>query len=115
MQLSAFKDKYTILEKVEEGSYGVIYKARNNLSKEIVAVKKFKTLNKVGLPISFVRERYIFEILNSKHLVKVMETFIGEEEPMMVMEWLTTNLDKIVSSKKKFAIKEVFYEILKGA
>jgi hypothetical protein len=40
--------------------------------------------------------------------VKVIETFIGEEEPMMVMEWLATNLDKIVASKKKFAVKEIF-------
>lgn len=79
MQLSAFKDKYTILEKLEEGSYGTVYKARNNQSKEIVAVKKFKSLNKVGLPISFVRERYIFEILTGEHLVKVIETFINED------------------------------------
>lgn len=60
MQAPSFKEKYTILEKMEEGSYGVIYKARNNQTKELVAVKKFKMLNQVGLPISFVRERYIF-------------------------------------------------------
>jgi serine/threonine protein kinase len=53
--------------------------------------------------------------LTGEHLVKVMETFIQEEEPMMVMEWLSISLDKIVIGKKKFAIKEVFYEILKGA
>lgn len=41
--------------------------------------------------------------------MRVLETFVGEEEPMMVMEWLTTNLDRIVASKKKFAIKEIFY------
>jgi hypothetical protein len=46
--------------------------------------------------------------------VKVIDTFVGEDEPMMVMEWLATNLDKIVMSKKKFAIKEIFQEILRG-
>ena len=59
----------------------------------------------MGLPISFVRERYILEILSAGHLVKVLDTFVGQDEPIMVMEWLTTNLDKIVTSKKKFAIK----------
>lgn len=38
-------------------------------------------------------------------MVRVIETFVGEDEPMMVMEWLTINLDKVVMSKKKFAIK----------
>lgn len=45
-------------------------------------------------------------------MVKVLDTFVGQDEPIMVMEWLTTNLDKIVTSKKKFAIKEIFQEIL---
>ena len=57
----------------------MVYRARNNQTKETVAVKKFKSLNKVGLPISFIRERYIFEILKGEHLVKVMETFVDEE------------------------------------
>lgn len=46
---------------------------------------------------------------------RVIETFANEEEPMMVMEWLTTNLDRIVTSKKKFAIKELFGEAVKAA
>lgn len=47
-------------------------------------------------------------------MVRVIDTFVCEDEPMMVMEWLTINLDKVVMGKKKFAIKEVFQEILKG-
>jgi cell division cycle 2-like len=60
MQGSAFKDRYTIMERVEEGAYGVVYRARDNTSKETVAVKKFKSVSKVGLPPSFVRERYFY-------------------------------------------------------
>jgi serine/threonine protein kinase len=105
MDTNSFNEKYVILEKAEEGSYGAVYKARNKHTKEIVAIKKFKSEGKVGLPISFVRERYIFEILSASHLVRVLEMFVGEEEPIMVMEWLTTSLDKIVTSKRKFAIK----------
>lgn len=63
----------------------------------------------MGLPISFVRERYILEILSGEHLVKVLDTFVGQEEPIMVMEWLTTSLDRVVRSKKKLAIKEIFH------
>lgn len=68
-------------------------------------MKRFKTLSKVGLPPSFVRERYFYEVLGGEHVPRVIETFVNEEEPMMVMEWLSTNLDRIVQSKKKFAIK----------
>ena len=59
MQGGAVGEKYVILEKVEEGSYGVIYRARSKETQETVAIKKFKCVGKVGLPISFVRERYV--------------------------------------------------------
>lgn len=93
----------------------MVYRARDNATKETVAVKKFKALSKVGLPPSFVRERYFYEILAGEHVPRVIETFVNEEEPMMVMQWLSTNLDRIVQSKKKFAIKELFGEAVKGA
>jgi serine/threonine protein kinase len=51
--------------------------------------------------------------LAGEHMVKAMEAFINREEPMMVMEWLSINVDKTVMSKKKLAVKAVFYEILK--
>ena len=48
-------DKYALLERVAEGSYGEVYKARDKLTKELVAVKRFKGSSRIGLPTSFVR------------------------------------------------------------
>ena len=34
--------KYEFLEIVGEGSYGIVYKCKNNLNNEIVAIKRLK-------------------------------------------------------------------------
>lgn len=39
------QDKYAKLEKIAEGSYGVIYKGRDNATNQLVTLKKFKKHN----------------------------------------------------------------------
>jgi cyclin-dependent kinase 2 len=38
-------DNYERIESIGEGTYGVVYKAKNRVSKEIVALKKIKLEN----------------------------------------------------------------------
>ena len=55
MQGQSLEHRYTLLERIEEGSYGTVYKAKNSSTGQIVAVKVFKGNPKLGLPVSFVR------------------------------------------------------------
>ena len=107
-------DKYALLERVAEGSYGEVYKARDKLTKELVAVKRFKGSSRIGLPTSFVREHYITTILTGKHLPKVLDVFPADDPPVMVMEWLSSTIEQVLKSKKKYAIKEFFLEIVQA-
>lgn len=91
-------DRYNLLERVAEGSYGEIYKAADKKSKEFVAVKRFKGKSKMGLPTSFVREHYILTIVTGKHIPKVIDTFAADDPPTIVMEWLTMNLEQLLKS-----------------
>jgi flagellar basal body-associated protein FliL len=39
---TSFKDKYQKIKKMGEGTYGTVYKAKNNITSQIVAIKKIK-------------------------------------------------------------------------
>ena len=58
------KDRYERLERIGEGTYGVVFKARDNVQKDIVAVKKIKLENDdEGVPSTAMREISILKEL----------------------------------------------------
>jgi serine/threonine protein kinase len=57
-------EKYERLENVGEGTYGVVYKARDTYTKELVAIKKIKLENEdEGVPSTALREISILKEL----------------------------------------------------
>lgn len=92
MEGAKLYDKYNLLERVAEGSYGEVYKAVDKNTKEWVAVKRFKGPPKIGLPTSFVREHYILTVLTGKPIPKVLDVFPAEDPPIIVIEWYTMSL-----------------------
>ncbi len=68
------RDKYEKMEKIGEGTYGYVYKARSANSKEIVALKKIKLENEdEGVPSTAMRE---ISILKELHHPNIVEYFI---------------------------------------
>ena len=65
------KDKYEKLEKIGEGTYGVVYKARDSVTKEIVALKKIRLENEdEGMPSTAMREISLLNELNHVNIVR---------------------------------------------
>ncbi|KAJ3190986.1 hypothetical protein HK101_008190 [Irineochytrium annulatum] len=67
-------DNYEKLNRIDEGSYGIVYRARERQTGEIVALKKLKLEKEVnGFPVTSLRE--IHTLLLSKHpnIVNVKE------------------------------------------
>ncbi len=53
--MNNFHDKYAKLEKVAEGTYGIVFKGKNKLTNKLCSIKKFKNVSKEGIPVSGVR------------------------------------------------------------
>lgn len=65
------KDVYERIEKIGEGTYGVVFKAANRLTKEIVALKKIRLENEdEGIPSTAMREISILKELKHANIVK---------------------------------------------
>jgi serine/threonine protein kinase len=52
---SPFAQKYIKTEKLAEGTYGIVWKARNTETGQFVAIKIFKNLSHEGMPVSAIR------------------------------------------------------------
>lgn len=85
-------DKYDKLEKVGEGTYGIVYKARDIQTNEIVALKKIKLENEdEGVPSTALREISILkELTPHPNIVKLIEVVYhpNEKKLILVFEFL---------------------------
>lgn len=70
---------YERLNQIEEGSYGVVYRARDKQTGDIVALKKLKLEEeKNGFPITALREVYALMSCRHENVVGVREVVVGD-------------------------------------
>ena len=63
--------QYEKLEKVGEGTYGVVYKARDRTTNQIVALKKIRLeQEEEGVPSTAIREISLLKELNNPNVVR---------------------------------------------
>ena len=68
---TSIKEKYEKREKVGEGTYGVVYKAIDTHTKDIVALKKIRLENEEeGMPSTAMREISLLNELKHGNIVK---------------------------------------------
>lgn len=64
-------EKYQKLEKIGEGTYGVVYKAKNRVSEEIVALKRIRLeAEDEGIPSTAIREISLLKELRHPNIVR---------------------------------------------
>lgn len=70
---------YERLNQIEEGSYGVVFRARDKQTGDIVALKKLKLdEEKNGFPITALREIYALMSCRHENVVGVREVVVGD-------------------------------------
>ena len=65
------KKAYQVLQKVGEGTYGIVYKARDMVTQKIVAMKKIRLESEEeGIPSTAIREVSILKELTHENVVQ---------------------------------------------
>lgn len=65
-------ERYEKLQRVGEGTYGVVYKARDRVSGEIVALKRIRLESEdEGIPSTAIREIALLKELQHPNVVKL--------------------------------------------
>lgn len=108
--------EYERLNKINEGTYGVVYKARDKKTGEIVALKKVKmdVRRDDGFPLTSLREINILSSLSHPSVVDVKEVVMDDFDGVyMVMEYLENDLKGLMDKMKQpFSIGEAKWLML---
>lgn len=79
LQSSRSVYSYERLNQIEEGSYGVVFRARDKQTGDIVALKKLKLdEEKNGFPITALREIYALMTCRHENVVRIREVVVGD-------------------------------------
>uniref|UniRef100_A0A7S0WV87 cyclin-dependent kinase n=1 Tax=Chlamydomonas leiostraca TaxID=1034604 RepID=A0A7S0WV87_9CHLO len=115
------KFKYERLGQLGSGSYGVVYKARNRETNEVLAIKKLKhTSDESGLPDSTIREICVLRELRHENVVQLVDIIstINSSHVYLVMECLDCDLryylDTCTDASDLAVIKSIVFQILRA-
>ncbi|KAL0905287.1 hypothetical protein M5K25_023696 [Dendrobium thyrsiflorum] len=104
-------DEFERLNKIDEGTYGVVYRARDKMTGEIVALKKVKMeKEREGFPLTSLREINILLSFHHPSIVDVKEVVVGSslDSIFMVMEYMEHDLKGLMETMKQpFSQSEV--------
>lgn len=104
-------EEFHCLNRIEEGTYGVVYRAKDKKTDEIVALKRLKMeKEKEGFPITSLRE--INTLLKAQHMniVTVREIVVGSniDKIYLVMDYVEHDLKSLMETMKQpFLVGEV--------
>ena len=100
MKSSAKIDRYEKLENIGEGTYGVVYKARDTQTGEIYALKKIKLeTEQEGIPSTAIREIALLKELQHPNIVRLVNVLHTDKKLTLVFEYLEFDLKKYMRAQ----------------
>ena len=111
-------DRYQKIEKIGEGTYGVVYKARDVVTNHTVALKKIRLEGEdEGVPPTAIREISVLREITHENIVKLIDIVHSEMKLYLIFEYLEKDLRKFTESCKNLSeelIKKLIHQILSG-
>lgn len=114
-------DDYIKIEKIGEGTYGVVYKGRNKKTGQAVALKKIRLENEEeGVPSTAIREISLLKELQHANIVCLEDVLMQENKLYLVFEFLSMDLKKYIDNipsgqhMEANLVKSYLYQILQG-
>ncbi|EIE18761.1 Pkinase-domain-containing protein [Coccomyxa subellipsoidea C-169] len=112
-------DKYEKGEKLGQGQFGVVYKARHKETGQIVAIKKIHLGNaKEGINMTALREIKLLRELESPYIVQLLDVFPHKRNLSLVYEFLDSDLECLIRDRATIIsaadVKSYMQMLLKG-
>ncbi|CAI0440392.1 unnamed protein product, partial [Linum tenue] len=119
---------YEKVEKIGEGTYGVVYKARDRITNETIALKKIRLEQEdEGVPSTAIREISLLKEMQHGNIIcglfgyRLQDVVHSEKRLYLVFEYLDLDLKKHMDSSPEFAkdpsivkVQTFLYQILRG-
>lgn len=100
-------DRFINLGTAGEGTYGVVYKARNKITGKNVALKRIKLekfYNKgdsEGVPSTAIREICLLKNLKHSAIVELLDVMYNTDKLFLVFEYLDLDLKKYIDNTRQ--------------
>ncbi|KAJ2947273.1 hypothetical protein O0L34_g16986 [Tuta absoluta] len=94
-------ENYSRVEKIGEGTYGVVYKAKDRTTGDQIALKKIKLENEPeGVPSTALREISVLRTLDHPAVVRLLDVVLADQKLYLVFEFLHMDLKRLMDLKK---------------
>jgi cyclin-dependent kinase len=112
-------ERYMKLEKIGEGTYGVVYKAKDRVTGEILALKKIRLeAEDEGIPSTAIREISLLKELQHENIVRLCDVVHTEKKLTLVFEYLDQDLKKYLDvcdgGLDQNTVRSFLYQLIKG-
>ncbi|KAJ1369835.1 Cell division protein kinase 1 [Parelaphostrongylus tenuis] len=98
-------DEFVKLDKIGEGTYGVVYKGKHKRTNKLVAMKKIRLEGEdEGVPSTAIREVSLLKELKHPNVVQLEDVIMQENRLYLIFEFLSMDLkrylDQLPTDKK---------------
>uniref|UniRef100_A0A1B6CMG3 Cyclin-dependent kinase 10 n=1 Tax=Clastoptera arizonana TaxID=38151 RepID=A0A1B6CMG3_9HEMI len=116
-----FVSEFEKLNRIGEGTYGIVYRALDTKNDTIVALKKVRMEHeKDGLPVSGLREISVLLSCHHENIVQLKEVVVGKslESIFLAMEYCEQDLASLLDNMKapfsESHVKCIMLQVLRG-
>lgn len=100
-------ENFQKIEKIGEGAYGIVYKAKDRITNQFVALKKIRLeTESEGVPSTAIREISLLKELEHPGIVQLLDVVHADQKLYLVFEYLDKDLKKLMDDYARESLAE---------